>query len=150
MMIPVSLEKQLMPGTLKFAIQTLVEDRMDMAIFEDRYQNNETAISRVSKVVTIGLLGVQGPFDGPGHAEVGFIHDQGHVLFPLVADSALPENGASSREANKGGKKGGHRYCPNCKKIMVALGVKDQLAYRYYRIAWGRSESRDSHCKQII
>jgi hypothetical protein len=33
MMIPVSLEKQLMPGTLKFAIQTLVEDRMDMAIF---------------------------------------------------------------------------------------------------------------------
>jgi transposase len=41
-MIPVSLEEQLVPGTLEFAIQTLVEDRMDMAGFEDRYQNDET------------------------------------------------------------------------------------------------------------
>jgi transposase len=41
-MIPVSLEEQLVPGTLEFAIQTLVEDRMDMAVFEDRYQNDET------------------------------------------------------------------------------------------------------------
>ena len=40
-MIPVSLEEQLVPGTLEFAIQTLVEDRMDMAVFEDRYRNDE-------------------------------------------------------------------------------------------------------------
>ena len=39
-MIPVSLEDQLVPGTLEFAIQTLVEDRLDMALFEDRYQND--------------------------------------------------------------------------------------------------------------
>ena len=42
MMIPVSLEEQLVPGTLEFAIQTLVADRMDMAVFEDRYRNDET------------------------------------------------------------------------------------------------------------
>ena len=41
-MIPVSLEEQLVPGTLEFAIQTLVEDRMDMAVFEERYQNDKT------------------------------------------------------------------------------------------------------------
>jgi transposase len=41
-MIPVSLEEQLVPGTLEFAIQTLVEDRMDMEMFEDRYRNDET------------------------------------------------------------------------------------------------------------
>ena len=41
-MIPVSLEEQLVPGTLEFAIRTLVEDRMDMEVFEDRYQNDET------------------------------------------------------------------------------------------------------------
>jgi transposase len=41
-MVPVSLEEQLVPGTLEFAIQTLVEDRMDMAVFEDRYENDET------------------------------------------------------------------------------------------------------------
>ena len=41
-MIPVSLEDQLMPGTLEFAIHTLVEDRMDISVFEDRYNNDET------------------------------------------------------------------------------------------------------------
>jgi transposase len=41
-MIPVSLEDQLTPGTLEFAIHTLVEDRMDASIFDDRYDNDET------------------------------------------------------------------------------------------------------------
>ena len=41
-MIPVSLEDQLMPGTLEFAIHTLVEDRMDTSVLDDRYNNDET------------------------------------------------------------------------------------------------------------
>jgi len=41
-LIPVSLEHHLMPGTLEFAIHTLIETRMDMSVFEDRYHNNET------------------------------------------------------------------------------------------------------------
>jgi hypothetical protein len=48
-MIPVSLAEQLVPGTLEFAIQTLVEDRMDMAVFEDRYQNDEGRQGRASQ-----------------------------------------------------------------------------------------------------
>jgi transposase len=41
-LIPVSLEEQLMPGTLEFAIHSLVETRMDTSIFDDRYRNDET------------------------------------------------------------------------------------------------------------
>ena len=41
-LIPVSLEDQLMPGTLEFAIHTLVETRMDTSIFDERYKNDET------------------------------------------------------------------------------------------------------------
>jgi hypothetical protein len=37
-MIPVSLEDQLMPGTLEFAIHTLIETRMDMSIFDQQIQ----------------------------------------------------------------------------------------------------------------
>jgi transposase/IS5 family transposase len=40
--IPVFLEDQLMPGTLEFVIHTLIENRMDMSIFDDRYKNDET------------------------------------------------------------------------------------------------------------
>ena len=42
LMIPVSLEEQLVPGTLEFAIHTLVERRMDMSVFDDNYQNDQT------------------------------------------------------------------------------------------------------------
>jgi transposase len=42
LLIPVSLEDQLMPGTLEFAIHILVERRMDMSVFDVKYQNDET------------------------------------------------------------------------------------------------------------
>ena len=41
-LIPVSLNDQLMPGTLEFAINQLVEKHMDLSIFEGKYKNDET------------------------------------------------------------------------------------------------------------
>jgi transposase len=41
-LVPVSLENQLLPGTLEFAIQVLVERRLDTSIFGSRYKNEET------------------------------------------------------------------------------------------------------------
>ena len=40
--LAVSLEDQLMPGTLEFAIHTLIENRLDMSVFNDKYNNDET------------------------------------------------------------------------------------------------------------
>ena len=45
LMIPVSLEAQLVPGTLEFAINTLVERRMDMSVFDGNYQNADVGRS---------------------------------------------------------------------------------------------------------
>ena len=41
-LLPVNLEEQLIPGTLEFAMHTLVENRVDMSMFDDRYTNDET------------------------------------------------------------------------------------------------------------
>jgi transposase len=41
-LIPVSWENQLLPGTLAFAIHVLVERRLDIALLGSRYQNDET------------------------------------------------------------------------------------------------------------
>lgn len=41
-LIPVSLEEQLMLGTLEFAIHTLVETRVNTSVFDSRYDNDET------------------------------------------------------------------------------------------------------------
>lgn len=42
LLIPVSLEEQLMPGTLEFAINRLVEKHLDLSIFDGKYKNDET------------------------------------------------------------------------------------------------------------
>ena len=41
-LLPVSLEEQLMPGTLEFAIHTLVGKRLDTSIFVGKYRIDET------------------------------------------------------------------------------------------------------------
>ena len=41
-LLPVSLEEQLVPGTLEFALHTLVDTRMDMRLFDEKYKNDET------------------------------------------------------------------------------------------------------------
>jgi transposase len=41
-LIPVNLQEQLIPGTLEFAIHTLVEEKIDTSIFDERYRNDET------------------------------------------------------------------------------------------------------------
>ena len=44
-LIPISLEEQLIPGTLEFAIHTLVETRVDTSIFDVRYNNDDAGCS---------------------------------------------------------------------------------------------------------
>ncbi|NIV14035.1 MAG: IS1182 family transposase, partial [Aliifodinibius sp.] len=44
-LIPVSLEEQLVPGSLEFAIHMLIETRMDMSVFEGKYKNDQTGRS---------------------------------------------------------------------------------------------------------
>ena len=41
-MIPVSLENQLMPGTLERAIHEVVEKKVDLSLFYEKYKNDET------------------------------------------------------------------------------------------------------------
>ena len=55
-MLPVSLEDQLMPGTIEFAIHTLVEDKMDMSRFEERYKNDETGRSAYDPKVLLKIV----------------------------------------------------------------------------------------------
>jgi len=42
LMVPVSLEEQLMPGTLEYAIHTLIEERIDTSSFDENYSNDQT------------------------------------------------------------------------------------------------------------
>jgi len=56
MMVPVSLEEQLMPGTLEYAIHHVVEECLDLSMFEDRYCNNDTGRKAIDAKVLIKIV----------------------------------------------------------------------------------------------
>ena len=54
--LPVSLEDQLMPGTLEFAIHTLVETRLDTSGFEQKYRNDETGRTAYNPKILLKIV----------------------------------------------------------------------------------------------
>src|SRR5512135_2690321 len=55
-LLAVSLEDQLMSGTLEFAIHTLVEKRLDMSIFQGKYHNDETGRAAYDPKILLKVL----------------------------------------------------------------------------------------------
>jgi transposase len=55
-LLPVSLEEQLFPGTLEFAIHTLVENRLDTSRFEERYCNDETGRTAYDPKILLKII----------------------------------------------------------------------------------------------
>jgi transposase/IS5 family transposase len=55
-LIPVCLEQQLMPGTLEFAIHTLIETRMDLSVFDSKYNNDKTGCSAYDPKVLLKMV----------------------------------------------------------------------------------------------
>ena len=56
MMVPVSLEEQLIPGTLEYAINHVVEQRLDLGIFDERYCNDETGRRAIDPKILIKIV----------------------------------------------------------------------------------------------
>jgi len=55
-MIPISLETQLEPGTLEYTINELVENELDLSVFEGRYQNNDTGATAINPKVLLKVI----------------------------------------------------------------------------------------------
>lgn len=56
MMVPVSLEEQLIPGTLEYAIHHVVEERLDLSLFDDRYRNDETGRKAIAPKLLLKIV----------------------------------------------------------------------------------------------
>ncbi len=41
-MVPIALDQQLVPGTLEYANHTVIEERVDTSLFDEKYKNDET------------------------------------------------------------------------------------------------------------
>ena len=41
-MIPIQFEKQILPGTFEYSLHYLIDNEIDLSIFDLRYRNDET------------------------------------------------------------------------------------------------------------
>jgi hypothetical protein len=55
-MIPISLENQLEPGTLEYTINELVENQLDLSVFEGRYQNDDTCATAINPKILLKVI----------------------------------------------------------------------------------------------
>jgi transposase len=55
-MLPISLENQLVPGSLEHTINQLVEQKVDLAVFDERYSNDDTGASAIHPKVLLKVV----------------------------------------------------------------------------------------------
>ena len=55
-LVPISLEEQLVPGTLEYAIHHVIEERLDLSIFDSRYSNDDTGRKAISPKVLLKIV----------------------------------------------------------------------------------------------
>ena len=46
-MLPISLQDQLVPGTLEHTINRLVDENIDLSVFDERYKNDVTGAAAI-------------------------------------------------------------------------------------------------------
>ncbi len=55
-MVPVSLDKQLSPGTLEYAIHKVIEEYVDTSIFDEKYCNDETGCCAYAPKILLKII----------------------------------------------------------------------------------------------
>jgi transposase len=55
-MIPIALQNQLEPGTLEYTINELVENNIDLSVFEERYQNDDTGATAINPKILLKVI----------------------------------------------------------------------------------------------
>ncbi|MBN2626064.1 MAG: transposase [Spirochaetales bacterium] len=56
LMVPVSFEKQILPGTFEYTLCHLIDDKIDMTIFADHYDNDETGAPAYEPALLLKII----------------------------------------------------------------------------------------------
>ena len=55
-MLPISLQNQLVPGTLEHTINRLVDENIDLSVFDERYNNDETGARAIHPKILLKVI----------------------------------------------------------------------------------------------
>jgi transposase len=55
-MLPISLQDQLVPGTLEHTINRLVDENINLSVFDERYKNDETGAAAIHPKILLKVI----------------------------------------------------------------------------------------------
>lgn len=55
-MLPVSYERQILPGTFEYTLSFLIDNKIDLAAFEDRYKNDDTGAPAYDPAILLKIV----------------------------------------------------------------------------------------------
>lgn len=55
-MLPISLQDQLVPGTLEHTLNRLLDENLDLSVFDDRYNNDETGAAAIHPKILLKVI----------------------------------------------------------------------------------------------
>jgi len=55
-MLPISLQDQLVPGTLEHTLNRLVDENIDLSVFDERYKNDETGAAAIHPKILLKVI----------------------------------------------------------------------------------------------
>ncbi len=56
MFIPVHFQKQILSGSFEYALNYIVDDELDLSVFETRYKNNETGVPAYDPAIMLKIV----------------------------------------------------------------------------------------------
>jgi transposase len=56
LMIPVSLSRQILPGTFEYTLNTLIDEKLDLSIFNEKYKNDVTGAGAYDPAILLKII----------------------------------------------------------------------------------------------
>ena len=55
-LIPVYFEKQILPGTFEYSLNHIIDNELDLSIFDERYRNEETGATAYDPKILLKIV----------------------------------------------------------------------------------------------
>ena len=87
-MLPVSFERQILPGTFEYTLNQLIDDEIDLSVFEERYQNDETGAPAYDPAILLKIILYAYSKGVTSSREIARLCRENVVFMALSADTA--------------------------------------------------------------
>jgi transposase len=87
-MLPVSFDRQILPGTFEHTLNELIDHEIDLTVFEERYQNDETGAPAYDPAILLKIILFAYSKGITSSREIGKLCRENVVFMALSADSA--------------------------------------------------------------